>query len=85
MNATSENFLDNLINLINSIKELEVDNVELEAENKQLKEENEELRQNLIEYGRHRPGCPHQYDTKYICKCKWNEVKQSLEKWNEKT
>lgn len=39
MNATSENFLDNLVTLINSIEELKADNDELESKNKDLKRE----------------------------------------------
>ena len=45
-----------------------------ENETEQIKE----LKELLIEYGRHQPGCPNQYDKKYHCRCGWEEVEQDL-------
>jgi len=39
-----------------------------------LKKHIKELEQLLIEYGRHSPGCPAQYDKKYPCRCGWDKV-----------
>ena len=43
-----------------------------------LMEEIKGLKQDLIEFGRHSPGCPNQYDKKYHCKCGWLKVEQAL-------
>ena len=37
-----------------------------------------ELKELLIEYGRHQPGCPNQYDKIWPCRCGWKKVKQDL-------
>jgi hypothetical protein len=37
-----------------------------------------ELKQDLIEYGRHSPGCPRQWGSKYKCKCGWLKVMEDL-------
>lgn len=53
----------------------------LEAKHNQVTElaaEVERLKKDLIEFGRHSPGCPNQYDKKYPCKCGWLETKQAL-------
>lgn len=36
----------------------------------------EELKADLIEYGRHQPGCSQEHDKKY--RCRWEKVEQAL-------
>ena len=62
------------------IKELEDENeqLQLDLENRADYEEHQELKELLIEYGRHQPGCPNQYDKIWSCRCGWKKVKQDF-------
>jgi hypothetical protein len=47
-------------------------------ENDALRKENKTLMEDLIEFGRHSPGCPYQYNKEYSCNCGWLETYEAL-------
>jgi hypothetical protein len=39
---------------------------------------NKQLREDLIEYGRHQPGCSEKFAAEHGCRCGWDKVKEAL-------
>ena len=48
----------------------------LEEGKRQLQERIKKLEELLIEYGRHSPGCPKQWGSKYPCNCGWDRERE---------